>query len=122
MIRRRRRRPEQEIQRAVIQHLHARGIPNSFAYAVPNGGWRTAIEGAILKGQGVVPGVPDLAIVAGGRAYYLELKSLTGTLSVPQEHVIEALRAAGAQVAVTYGLDDALKQLEQWGLLRGKVG
>jgi len=30
-----------------------------------------------------------------------------------------ALAAAGAEVAVAYGLDDALARLEAWGLLRG---
>jgi hypothetical protein len=32
-----------------------------------------------------------------------------------------ALRAAGAIVSVTYGLDAAIAQLEQWGLLRGRA-
>jgi hypothetical protein len=30
-----------------------------------------------------------------------------------------ALVAAGATVAVAYGLDDALARLEAWGLVRG---
>jgi hypothetical protein len=30
----------------------------------------------------------------------------------------ERLRRAGAEVATVYGLDEALEQLESWGLLR----
>jgi hypothetical protein len=47
---------EQAIQRAVVQHLHTRGVPGLFAFHVPNGGWRTRTEGAILNGMGVVAG------------------------------------------------------------------
>jgi hypothetical protein len=40
---------------------------------VPNGGWRSPIEAAILKGLGVQPGVPDLILVRDGRPFALEL-------------------------------------------------
>jgi hypothetical protein len=33
--------------------------------------------------------------------------------------VLAALREAGSEVAVAYGLDAALAQLERWQLLRG---
>ena len=51
------RRLEQQIQRAVFEHLRWHGAKNIFAFH-PNGGWRTATEGAIFKPMGVVPGVP----------------------------------------------------------------
>jgi hypothetical protein len=44
-----RHRPEQQIQRAVFQHLHQRGAPDVFAFHPANGGWRSAVEGAIFK-------------------------------------------------------------------------
>jgi len=77
---RKQRQPEAAIQRAVIEHLRRRGVSNSFAFHPANGGWRTAVEGAILKGMGVVPGVPDVIIIHNGKAFGLELKPVTAVL------------------------------------------
>jgi hypothetical protein len=68
--------PESAIQKAVFQHLAARGC--GFAFHVPNGGWRSPIEAAILKGQGVRPGVPDLIVIKDGFPFALELKAEGG--------------------------------------------
>ena len=111
-------RSETQIQKAVIEHLGWRAVPNSFAFHVANGGWRTAVEGAILKGMGVVPGVPDIIIINNGRAFALELKTNTGRLTDIQRQTIETMQRAGATVAVAYGIDEAITQLENWQLLR----
>jgi hypothetical protein len=115
----RRPQPEAQIQRAVFQHFRARGAPGVFAFHPANGGFRRPVEAAILKGLGVRAGVPDLIACRSGRFYALELKTDTGKLSDAQEQMLAALREAGAEVAVTYGLDAALAQLERWQLLRG---
>lgn len=111
-------RPEQNIQRAVFEHLAARPSKGVFAFHCPNGGWRSPVEAAIFKGLGVVPGIPD--IIACPR-YALELKTLTGKLTSDQTATMAALEASGTIVGVAYGLDDALTTLETWGLLRGKA-
>jgi hypothetical protein len=116
---RRRNRPEDAIQRAVFEHLAMRGRPDVFAFHPANGGWRSRIEAAILKGLGVRPGVPDVMAIKAGRAFALELKAPGGRITETQRGAHAALRAAGAAVVTTYGLDDALSQLERWGLLRG---
>jgi hypothetical protein len=113
------RRPEQTIQRAVFEHLAVRRSPGTFAFHVPNGGWRSRAEAAILKGLGVVAGVPDVILVCDGRVYALELKAAGGRLSGAQRQVHDALRDAGAEVAMAAGLDEALARLGDWGLLRG---
>jgi VRR-NUC domain len=117
----RRARPEQQLQRAVLDHLRWRAVPNTFAFHPANGGWRSAIEAQILKSQGVVAGVPDVIIVHGGRTYGLELKADSGRLSDAQRQCHEQMRAAGADVAVAHGIDQALAQLEGWNLLRHDV-
>jgi hypothetical protein len=109
---------EDQIQAAVVQHLNVRGIRGLVVFGVPNGGLRSRTEAAIMKGTGVVPGVPDLAIVCGGRYYGLELKAQKGRLSPAQIAMQERLRAAGATVATVYGLDEALDVLKDWGLIR----
>jgi hypothetical protein len=117
-----RRPPEQEIQRAVFQHLAIRGARDCFAFHVPNGGWRSPTEAAIMKGIGVKAGVPDIVAVRGGRFFGLELKASNGRPTAAQRDAHAALSAAGATVAVACGLDDALTRLELWGLLRGGFG
>ena len=64
----RRQRPEQAIQRALIQHLGARGVAGLVYLHPANGGARSAVEGAIFKSLGVVPGAPDLLLWHEGRS------------------------------------------------------
>jgi transposase len=80
------------------------------------------LEAAILSGLGTARGTPDLLIVADGKAHFLELKSAGGRATDAQRQCHEALRAAGAVVAVAHGIDQALAQLEVWNLLRRSSG
>jgi hypothetical protein len=116
-----RRRPEQALQRAVFEHLRLRAAPDVFAFHPANGGWRTAVEGAILKGMGVVPGTPDVVAIKGGKVFGLELKADTGHLTDIQRTTHERMRAAGALVGVAHGIDQALEWLEDHELLRGRA-
>jgi hypothetical protein len=88
-------------------------------FHVPNGSHRKPVEPAILKGLGVRAGVPDVIAVKDGRTYALEIKRLGGRLTAAQNAAHAALRAAGATVVTSYSLDEAIAQLERWGLLRG---
>jgi len=118
---RRRQRPEAAIQRAVFQHLRARGAPGVFAFHPANGGYRKPVEAAILKGLGVVAGVPDVFAVHNGRCFALELKAEGDRVTDKQFETMDALREAGAFTCIAEGLDRALAVLESWGLLRGHV-
>lgn len=116
-----RQREEQAIQRAVFAHLRQRAAPDVFAFHPANGGWRSPVEGAIFKGMGVVPGVPDVIAIKDGRVYGLELKAKGGRTSEHQVAALAAMAKAGAMVAVAIGVDNAILQLEEWGLLRGRA-
>ena len=118
----RRAQPEAALQRSVIQHLTWRARPGVWFTHVPLGGLRSKIEGAILRGLGTARGTPDLLIVADGKAHVLELKSASGRLTEVQRVVHERLRAAGAEVAVAHGIDEALAWLDVWNLLRRRSG
>jgi hypothetical protein len=120
-VSRARHRPEQAIQRAVFQHLRARGAPGMFAFAVPNGGYRRPIEAKILQGLGVVAGTPDIFIVHNGRVFAIELKAEGGRATDKQLACIAALREAGAFTCIAEGLDRALACLEAWGCLKGRA-
>jgi VRR-NUC domain len=117
--RRRRQQPEAEIQACVFQHYGLRGAPNTFVFHVGNGGYRRPVEAAILKRLGVTPGVPDVVGIRDGRVYLLELKRPGGRLTDVQRAAHQALMRAGAEVMTADSLDLALRQLEEWGLLRG---
>src|SRR5262249_3317103 len=114
-------RPEQLIQRSVFQHLRTRGAAGVFAFHVPNGGYRRRVEAMLLKGLGVVAGVPDVIAIHEGRCYALELKAPGRRATQKQISVMAALERAGTRTAVAEGLDAALRCLESWGLLRGHV-
>jgi hypothetical protein len=115
-----RQRPEQQIQRAVVQHLRARGRPGLVFFAVENGGYRRPIEAAIMKSLGVLPGVSDLVLLHDSKAYFLELKSDNGRLSEHQQAFLASVNAAGGYACAAYGLDGALRCLEVWGLTSGR--
>ena len=108
---------ESAIQIAVMQHLRLRAR-DAVAFHVPNGGARSKAAAGRFKAEGVEPGAPDVCIVFRGQFYGLELKAARGRVSPAQRVMHERLRAAGGHVAVAYGLDAALAQLEAWGLLR----
>jgi hypothetical protein len=116
----RRQHPEAQIQRAVFQHLRARGAPGVFAFHPANGGYRKPVEAAIMKGLGVVAGLPDLFIVHNGRVFAMELKAEGSRATDKQLECIAALREAGAFTCLAEGLDRALACLETWGLLLGR--
>ena len=111
---------ENEIQRAVFAHLRTRGAPGVFAFHPKNGGihQRGRARG-INAGLGVVSGVPDVIILQHGHIYGLELKRTKGKLADEQNEALLRMKAAGAKVAVAYGLDAAILWLEAHGLLRG---
>lgn len=89
----RRRIPESEFQATVVELARLRGWRlHHTRPARTQKGWRTPIQGD--------PGFPDLTMVRGDRVLFVELKSERGRVSPHQEAWLEALRAAGAEVAV----------------------
>jgi hypothetical protein len=114
-------RPEDAIQRAVTQHYRQRAAAGVFMFAVPNGGYRRPVEAAIMKATGTVAGVPDTIWIKDGQTYALELKAEGGKPTAKQIEAIAAMQMAGAITGVAIGLGDALRWLEERGLLRGQA-
>jgi hypothetical protein len=90
-------------------------------FHVPNGGRRNPVEAAIFSGLGVRPGASDLILLHDGRAFALELKTERGRPSAAQMQFISEFRAAGGEASIVNGLDQALRTLETWKLLRGRA-
>jgi hypothetical protein len=112
-------RPEQQIHRAVVQHLRQRGVPGVVFIHVSNGGKRKPIEAAIFKSLGVRAGASDLLLWRTGRSFALELKAPNGRATDAQIEFLADMEKAGAFTCLAEGLDAALAALEEWGLLRG---
>jgi hypothetical protein len=111
---------EDAIQRAVFEHLRVSG-ERGYAFHPANGGWRSPIEAAILKGLGVRAGVPDVIAIKGGQVYALEIKTENSRASDAQLQAIDDIRAAGTHAEICHGLAAAINQLEQWKRLRGQA-
>ena len=64
-------------------------------------GYRSPVQAARAKAQGITPGMPDLHIyLAGGKTLFIELKGPRGSLSPAQKDVHEKLIALGHEVHV----------------------
>ena len=110
---------ETEIHVTVVEHLRLFARPGVAWHHVGNGELRDGGTAAKLARMGLKAGVPDLALVIGGRAYFLELKRERGGRLSPEQIAMHAeLRAAGAVVETAIGLDHALAVLTAWGVFR----
>jgi hypothetical protein len=109
---------ELDIHRGVIEVLRGFARANVFWTHIPSGEYRPEAIGRKLKGMGLRAGIPDLLLIIGGRAHFLELKRQDGRLSERQSQSIADLRAAGAIVEVAHGLDAAFGYLRQWGAIK----
>jgi hypothetical protein len=111
--------PEAVIHRAFKQHLELRARPGLLFFHVPNEGRRSLQYGAELKRQGLLAGVADWILLYQGRFHALEVKASSRSRPTPEQRVfLAAVKDAGGQAAVAYGLDECLEVANGWGLLR----
>ena len=112
-------RPKEEaIHRAVVELLARTARPGVAWTHMPAGEARGPGLGGKLKGMGTKPGWPDLILIREGQLYGLEVKRESGRLSPAQIAAHEELSPAGATVVVAYGLDEAIKVLRGWEMIR----
>lgn len=114
---------EHQIQAAIMDYLDG-ALPSScYAFAVPNGGKRNAITGAILKREGVKAGVADIIVLRNpGLCAMIEVKTKTGSLSNSQKAYRDWCVANGFPYAVVRGVGDVQAALMDWGVpLKSRV-
>lgn len=111
------RQDEHSIQVAIMQFLD-RALPSScYAFAVPNGGNRSAVTGAILKREGVKAGVADIIVLRNpGLCALIEVKTAKGSLSNSQKAFRDWCAANGFPYAVVRGIGDVQAALLDWGV------
>ena len=92
---------------------------NIFYFSIPNEHWNISFaELNALKKRGMVPGMPDLAILKNQKIYFLEFKSKNGKLSKNQQIIIDYLIAHNYEVAIVKNFDSMIGILRLWRLIK----
>ena len=103
--------PSEHLEQVRLVSWFRRQWPDVRIFAVPNGGLRSASQGAALKASGTVAGVPDLFVPAW--SLWIEMKRSTGGVVSPvQRDWIAYLNGIGHQVIVGHGFEDARAKIE----------
>ena len=111
---------EAQLHHAVSQFLDAALPQDAIWHHSPNEGKRGWKSQRSLKRNGTRAGWPDIEIIWQGQAYFIELKSEKGRLTVVQELLQERLWHAGAVVATCRSIRAVEHALRVWGVpLRG---
>lgn len=95
-------------------HISASEDKHDLLFAIPNGGARNAITGAMLKSEGVKRGVPDMFLalpIHGKHGLWIELKTEKGRLTSEQVHMCQKLSEQGYAVRTCYGFDEARRAI-----------
>ena len=110
------RRPEQALQRTIVEWLH---------YALPDDVWFTAVNpspakskavAGVSKAMGLKPGVPDLIFCIHGRFVGIELKAGKGKPSDAQDECHRAINVAGGWTYVATSIEMLTAHLEAQGV------
>lgn len=109
-------RDEDKVHVAILDWIRT-VAPQCLPFHVPNEGERTASAAVNLQRLGLVPGIPDLAILApGGRVYFIEVKAQGGVLSKAQRAINDRFLEMGQPYAVCRSIDDARVAFKHWKL------
>lgn len=99
---------ESRLQQACVRWVRYQ-YPDLVVYAIPNGGKRNAVTGAILKAEGVLAGVADLFVAracGGWHGLYVEMKTERGRQSESQKAFERAVVGEGYRYAVCRSFED----------------
>lgn len=115
-------RPEEAIQRAIVQLLSVYEAQGHLTYfAVENGGLRTKAEAGVGKAMGRRAGVPDLCILWDGGCGFIEVKAPKGVFSQAQKEWRAKIQDAGHWWAECRDVAGLPRILTGWGAISGEM-
>ena len=91
--------------------------PKKLRYAIPNGGFRNAIEAARMKREGILSGIPDICIPESNKSFnglYIEMKSKKGKLRPNQIEIMARLQKNGYCVQTCYNFDEFKETVDKY--------
>ena len=91
--------------------------PDALIAAIPNGGSRTPQERVSLHAEGVLAGMPDLAVLEPRKGFcglFIEMKTQTGRSSPEQVDMAVKLNKRGYLCLVARSCDDGWKFITQY--------
>lgn len=107
--------PEEALQRTVIQWLNLQIGNRCIFYHCPNGEARSKGTGGVLKAMGVMPGVADLCFVLpSGQAAFIELKVGENQQTDTQILFEEQCHRMGAHYEVCRSLEEVMGVVNAW--------
>lgn len=86
-------------------------------FAVPNGGQRGKFEAAIMKHEGVIPGVADMILLVSRRGYgslCIEFKTETGKQSERQKEWEKVATMCGNKYVIVRSLEQFIKVVTEY--------
>jgi hypothetical protein len=89
--------------------------PKKLIAAFANDGKRTPRQGAWMKDQGLLPGMPDILIASQNSGYpalFIEMKYGRNKLTESQESIKKQLESEGYLVKVCYSWQEAKVEVE----------
>ena len=106
---------EAQIQRDIVDYLHAI-LPKDYRVAaIPNASRRSARGMATNAVAGLSPGLFDLMVIGrGGRVWFIEIKAERGRLSTAQEAWRGWFVVAGVPHCIARSVDDVRAALAHW--------
>lgn len=111
--------PEHGLQVAIVNLLRANNI---FAIAIPNGGRRDAVTGAMLKKEGATAGAPDLVLILNdGETVWVELKTPKGRQSESQKAFQAKLQALRHNYLIWRSVNDCNAFVQGYRKMTGNL-
>lgn len=104
---------ESNIQQQMVEWFKLQ-YPRFVIAAIPNGGYRNAIEATIMKREGVLAGFSDLIIIADQNVLFIEVKTKTGRQSALQKEFQKKVSLLGFQYSICRSLSDFIMTVEKW--------
>lgn len=107
---------ESELQRMCVKWFRLQ-YPGLVLFAIPNGGKRSRIEAAIMNGEGVVAGIPDLLLCErrgewGG--LFIEMKVLPNVPQPKQLDAMDKLVRAGYACQIAYTFEQFVQHVNDY--------